>query len=221
MDLQPLLAFIPLAFTALFPVVNPIGTAILFQNLTENAPGKTRRFIARKIAANSLVLMLLTLVIGVYILKVFGISIPVVQVCGGMVLFYMGWKSLNSDEDNNEASRKEFVREDMGSALGNKAFYPFTFPLTVGPGTIATTLTLSAEAAKDKNELWAEAYIGAGIAMLLIALIIALTYGYSDRLVERLSPNLRKVIMRLLNFILLCIGGQITINGIRSVLMTF
>lgn len=221
MDLQPLIAFIPLAFTALFPVVNPIGTAILFQNLTESAPGKTRQGIARKIAANSLILMLLTLIIGMYVLKIFGISIPVVQICGGLVLFYMGWKSLNSDEDNNEASKKEFIREDMGKVLSNRAFYPFTFPLTIGPGTIATTLTLSAEASKDKNELMLEAYIGAGIAMLLIALIILLTYGYSDRLVEKLSPNLRKVIMRLLNFILLCIGGQITLNGIRSVLMTF
>lgn len=221
MDVDPILLFIPIAFSALFPVVNPIGTSILFLNLTLDAPRKVRRKIARKIAANSLILMLFTLIIGLYILKLFGLSIPVVQLCGGIILFSMGWQSLNSQEDRNEASSKEFVREDMGDTYENQAFYPFTFPLTIGPGTIATTLTLSAEASKDDGVSRYENYIGIAIAMIVVSAIIYMAYGYSDLVVERLSPNLRKVIMRLLNFILLCIGGQITVNGIHAILMTF
>ncbi|MDX5469402.1 MAG: MarC family protein [Bacteroidota bacterium] len=205
----------------MFPVVNPIGTAILFLNLTEDAPSKLRRSIARKIAANSLVLMVLTLILGLSILRLFGLSIPVVQLCGGLILFYMGWQSLHSHSDGNDASSKEYVREDVGSVYENQAFYPFTFPLTIGPGTIATTLTLSAEASKTDGMIRWENYAGIGIAMVLVAAIIYISYGYSDVLVTRLSPNLRKVIMRLLNFILLCIGGQITINGIHAIMMTF
>ncbi|MDX5320662.1 MAG: MarC family protein [Bacteroidota bacterium] len=216
-----MIIFLPLAFSALFPVVNPIGTAILFLNLTEDAPSKLRRSIARKIAANSLVLMVLTLILGLSILRLFGLSIPVVQLCGGLILFYMGWQSLHSHSDGNDASSKEYVREDVGSVYENQAFYPFTFPLTIGPGTIATTLTLSAEASKTDGMIRWENYAGIGIAMVLVAAIIYISYGYSDVLVTRLSPNLRKVIMRLLNFILLCIGGQITINGIHAIMMTF
>lgn len=220
MDISSILIFLPIAFSALFPVVNPVGTSILFLNLTEAAAGKTRRKIAGKIAVNSLVLMIVTLILGLYILKLFGLSIPVVQLCGGLVLFSMGWHSLNSDGDTNEASNKEFIRDDVGEVYERQAFYPFTFPLTVGPGTIATTLTLSAEASKG-GVLGIENYIGISIAMLLIAVIIFLSYGYADYIVARLSENLRKVIMRLLNFILLCIGGQITVNGIHALIMTF
>src|SRR5690606_38027191 len=180
MDLSPLLAFIPLAFTALFPVVNPIGTSILFLNLTDAIDSKSRRKLARKVAANSIVVMLFTLFIGVYVLKLFGISIPVVQLCGGMILFTMGWKSLNSNEDANDASKREFVKDDVSNTAENLAFYPFTLPLTIGPGTIATTLTLSAEAAKGERHHAIEGYIGAGIAMVLISFIIFLSYGYAD-----------------------------------------
>src|SRR5690606_22159245 len=123
--------------------------------------------------------------------------------------------------DANDASKREFVKDDVSNTAENLAFYPFTFPLTIGPGTIATTLTLSAEAAKGERHHAIEGYIGAGIGLVLISFIIFLSYGYADRLVERLSPNLRKVIMRLLNFILLCIGGQITVNGAHAIIMTF
>ncbi len=221
MDINSLFVYIPLAFTALFPVVNPIGTSILFLNLTQPLNNKVRRKIALKIATNSIVVMLFTLILGIYILQLFGLSIPVVQLCGGLILFAMGWKALNSDEDTNDASNKEYIREDLSSRFENQAFYPFTFPLTIGPGTIATVLTLSAEAAKSQNTHIAESYLGVGIAMVLIAVVIFIAYGYADYLVERLSGNLRKVIMRLLNFILLCIGGQITVNGIHSIIMTF
>ena len=221
MDINSLFVYIPLAFTALFPVVNPIGTSILFLNLTQPLNNKFRRKIALKIATNSIVVMLFTLILGIYILQLFGLSIPVVQLCGGLILFAMGWKALNSDEDTNDASNKEYIREDLSSRFENQAFYPFTFPLTIGPGTIATVLTLSAEVAKSQNTHIAESYLGVSIAMVLIAVVIFIAYGYADYLVERLSGNLRKVIMRLLNFILLCIGGQITVNGIHSIIMTF
>lgn len=223
MKVSELLFFIPIAFTALFPVVNPIGTSILFLNLTNEASSKVRRQIARKIALNAIIVMLVTLFIGIYFLQLFGISIPVVQTCGGLVLFVMGWNSLNSDEGTNDASKKEYIKDDVdaSSMYSNQAFYPFTFPLTIGPGTIATTLTLGAEASKKSSSFAVESYLGATIAMVLIALCVYLAYGYADRVVMRLSSNLRKVVMRLLSFILLCIGGQITANGIHALIMTF
>ena len=165
--------------------------------------------------------MLFTLVIGLYVLKLFGLSIPVVQLCGGLILFSMGWRSLSSQGDSNESINKEYIREEVGDTYENQAFYPFTFPLTMGPGTIATALTLSAESSKVEGIERYGNYIGVAIAMLIVSAIIYVSYGYSDKVVERLSPNLRKVIMRLMNFILLCIGGQITVNGIHAIIMTF
>ncbi|MBI1222549.1 MAG: NAAT family transporter [Bacteroidetes bacterium] len=221
MDLGPILIFIPIAFSTLFPVVNPIGTGILFLNLTTEASSPLRRQIARKIAANSLVVMLFVLMIGLYVLELFGLSIPVVQLCGGLILFFMGWQSLHSSDGTNDASKKDYVREDVKSVYENQAFYPFTFPLTIGPGTIAAGLTLSAEASKTAGIIKWENYLGITIAMLLVAIVIYISYGYSDLIVHRLSPSLRKVIMRLLNFILLCIGGQITVNGIHAIIQSF
>lgn len=215
-------AFIPVAFTALFPVLNPIGTAVLFYGLTPEADNKLRKNIAWKIALNSLVLMVTTQLLGIYVLNIFGISIPVVQLCGGLVLFVMGWKSLHSDEEMSDSNRKRSIESDLDAdtRYKNQAFYPFTFPFTVGPGTIATTLTLSAEASKGKMSQDIPTYAACIVAMVLLALAIFLFYGYSDRVVNRLNVNMRRVIMRLLSFILLCIGGQITINGIRALIDT-
>src|SRR5512137_2145397 len=93
-DLSSLIRAVPTAFAALLPVINPVGTAVILLSLTEQADDSARRRIARQISVNSVILLAVTLVAGRAFLALFGISIPIVQFAGGIVLAAMGWAML-------------------------------------------------------------------------------------------------------------------------------
>src|SRR4029077_9787689 len=89
---------------ALFPIVNPLGNTPIFLTLTRGLSGKGRAKLARTIAVNGLVLMVASIFIGTYILAFFGISLPVVQVGGGLVVISTGWSLLRHSDDDGDAT---------------------------------------------------------------------------------------------------------------------
>jgi multiple antibiotic resistance protein len=216
---------IPWVITALFPVINPIGTSLIFMNLTDEADSRLRRSIAKKIAANSFILMMSMLIFGAAVLSFFGISVPIIQFCGGLVILSMGWKMLNNpDEDKLNENKESMVKSEIsiGTMYRNKAFYPFTFPLTVGPGTFAVTLTLSAELTKTKglvNNI--SHYTAAFIAIVILSFSIYFLYGYTDKLAGVLSTNMRRVSLRIISFIMFCIGGEIAWHGLQLLIAPY
>ena len=125
-------------FAALFPVVNPIGTALILNGMTHGVDDQTWKSMSRKIALYSFLFLSFFFFFGSYILQLFGISIPVVQFSGGIVLASMGWQLLNQKETSKPASDSDL--DNPRSAIEAKAFYPFTFPLTIGPGGMLTSV---------------------------------------------------------------------------------
>jgi multiple antibiotic resistance protein len=85
---------------ALFPIVNPLGNVPIFLSLTEGFTSDTRTVLARKISLNGFVLLAVSILIGTHILAFFGISLPVVQVGGGMVVISTAWSLLNRKDDD-------------------------------------------------------------------------------------------------------------------------
>src|SRR5229473_1563365 len=85
-----------LILSALFPIVNPVGGSPVFLALTREYPASTRRILARQVAMNSFVLLIASFLVGTHILHFFGISIPVVQVGGGLIVISNGWAMLKS-----------------------------------------------------------------------------------------------------------------------------
>ena len=103
--LSQLLASTLLVVGTLFPIVNPLGNTPIFLTLTRGLGGDARSKLARTIAVNGLVLIVVSIFIGTHILAFFGISLPVVQVGGGMLVIATGWGLLrNSDEDQDAPS---------------------------------------------------------------------------------------------------------------------
>jgi multiple antibiotic resistance protein len=90
--------FFGLAFSALLPLVNPLGDALVFMSLVGSAPPSVYRTLARKIALSTTIFLIAIEAGGTLLLKFFGISLPVVQVSGGFALAAMGWKLLNEEE---------------------------------------------------------------------------------------------------------------------------
>src|SRR5258708_6935366 len=84
---------------ALFPIVNPLGNTPIFLTLTRGLSGPGRTKLAWTIAVNGLALTVASIFIGTYILGFFGISLPVVQV-GGLVVVSTGWALLRHSDDD-------------------------------------------------------------------------------------------------------------------------
>jgi len=216
-ELLLVLKFIPLGFSALVPVINPIGSAVLFLGLVPDADHRTMKLLARRIAINTIWFLLIVQITGGYILRFFGISLPVVQVAGGLVLAAMGWALLNKQgPENNPATPIAASPE----SLRDKIFYPLTFPITAGPGSIVVALTLSAHASTPSLLDSALAYLGLLLGTVLVGIVIYFSYAYADRMTARLSPAMTHGILRVISFILLCIGGEIMWNGIQILLKT-
>jgi multiple antibiotic resistance protein len=208
-----------LTLSALFPIVNPLGGSPVFLALTQEYPASARRILARSVAINSFVLLIASFLIGSHILNFFGISIPVVQVGGGLIVISNGWAMLKSKE-KEEVDRGRDVQRKMNlQDISRSAFYPLTLPLTVGPGSISMAITLGANEPRHlgPNLL---AILAAVIAAALVAASIYLCYGFADRLAAIIGETGMSIMLRLSSFLLVCIGVQILWNGVKALLLS-
>ena len=203
-----------LVVSALFPIVDPIGGSPVFLSLTLNYDTKTRRLLARRIAINSFILLVASFAVGSHVLSFFGISLPVVQVGGGMIVVATGWAMLKQSTEND---RKTVERTVSSADVFRDAFYPLTLPLTVGPGSITVAITLGANAPHNlgANLL---SILAAVIGSALVAATIYLCYAFADRLALVLGPTGTNVILKLTSFLLVCIGVQIFWNGVSQLI---
>lgn len=210
----PFAKSILLVVSALFPIVDPIGGSPIFLSLTRDYTRQTRRLLARRIAVNSFILLIASFTIGSYVLSFFGLSLPVVQVGGGLVVISTGWALLKQKDDND---RGAIGRTVSHTDLLNDAFYPLTLPLTVGPGSISIAITLGANEPHQlgRNSL---AIVAAAIGSAVVAASIYLCYAFADRLAVVIGPTGMNVILRLTSFLLVCIGVQILWNGASKLL---
>jgi multiple antibiotic resistance protein len=200
-------------FTALFPIVNPLANAPIFLTLTPGYSSAARSTLATKVALNSFWLLTGSMLIGSHILDFFGISIPVVQIGGGMVVVSTGWMLLQREpEQERDVTQRKVSTADIAS----RAFYPLTLPLTVGPGSISVAITLGANHAPHQEN--AERFAAAIFGPAIMAFTIFLSYRFAERLARLLGPTAMNVIVRLASFILVCIGVQILWNGIKALL---
>jgi multiple antibiotic resistance protein len=211
-------SFFALAFVALLPVVNPVGSSLVFLGIVGTAPKEVFRVLARKIAFSTALFLLAMDLAGAAVLKLFGISLPVVQLAGGLVLAAMGWELLNKTE---APSQQEASPAQNGmTALQAKIFYPFTFPVTAGPGVLVVMLTLSAHASKGTLVDIVLAHLGVLLGMALMCLAVFIFYAYAPVIAGKISPSTAHGILRVVSFILFCIGVQIAWNGISALVMS-
>lgn len=202
-----------LVFSALFPIVDPLSGSPIFLALTLGESPQTRRVLSRRVAIDSLALMLGSYFVGAHVLNFFGVSLPVVQVGGGLIVIAMGWGMLTAKDLPSNTARTEVPAQDVYG----RAFYPLTLPLTVGPGSISVAVALGANST-HRYGFHIPVIIAAVLAMVVIALSIFLCYGFADWLARALGKTAMVVIVRLSSFLLVCIGVQIMWNGISALL---
>jgi len=205
-----------LVVAAMFPVVNPPGAALVFLGLTQDATPEIRNYLAGRVALNSFIVLVSSLLLGALILQFYGISIPILRVAGGFIVAVSGWKLLN---EGSHKSVLESTNEISKAEILNRAFYPLTLPLTTGPGTIAVVISLGLSKGSSTN--WPDEIIfviACLLAIVAIAVMILFCFRYADRIQRLLGRGGTDIAVRLFAFILFCLGVQILWAGASDLL---
>ncbi|WP_323939837.1 MarC family NAAT transporter [Aeromonas caviae] len=197
-----------LALLALLPMVNPPTTATLLLGLSK---GMSREHIRRQINMAALYLfatLCVSFFIGSSILYLFGISIPGLRLAGGLIIAFIGFRMLFPSP--NQSAGVE--------ANQNIAFVPLTMPSMCGPGTMALVISGAAQIA----ELPAEAdrvviYAAMVTAFALMSLISWGVLKLADPVCKILGATGIDAMTRIMGFLLVCMGMQFCINGVKEV----
>ena len=129
------------ALPALFSIVNPIGGALIYSQVTIGRPHPERVAIAHRVAFYSAMVMLASLWIGAALMSFFGVSIDALRVAGELVVAASAWGMLYDPKEGEDRKQEHATSAAGGSDI---AFFPLTMPFTTGPGTISVAIALSA-----------------------------------------------------------------------------
>lgn len=194
-----------LGFSSLFPLINPLGTALIINPILSRSPFDERKAHALSIVLICFVMGIITLFGGSWFLRFMGISIPSTQMAGGIVLAQMGLSLLNAVPDAKDSGPVQ---------AGESLFYPMAFPLTLGPGGIATLITLSAHS--HSPEL-SDTFLKMGVIGLALASVLVITYfsfAYTNLLIAKIGKSGSQALNRLMAFVVFCIGIQMFVTGL-------
>ena len=204
-------------FSALFPIINPIGDAPIFLSMVQGCSPEVRNKLARSVSINSFFMLLASMLIGPQLLMFFGITLPALKLAGGLVVISVGWSLLNQKTSTDKSAGDASAITDA-SASGS-TFFPLTMPLTVGPGSIATAIALAAGSKHNQGfDLAKEipTILGGLLGLIALSLTIYVAYREASGLQRLLGANGTNILMRLFAFILLAIGVQIFLGGLEG-----
>jgi multiple antibiotic resistance protein len=201
-----LLLFFTGSFVSLFSMVDPPMAAPVFVTLTQGMNQYDQNKLARRASIFVFCILLVFFIAGTLILGFFGISIDALRIAGGLMILNNATSMLQQkqrldDHDKQEAEEREDI-----------AFSPLAMPLLSGPGSIAALIGMTADA-KD----WVH-YLIIGLVIALVAFSCYWTLRLSSKLVRAVGETTLKSFTRIMGFILLCVGVQYLVNGIRPIL---
>src|SRR3990167_10539719 len=207
-----LLKYFLYAFIALFPMVNPVAMSSAFFSLTKYATDEQRKKLATLVTLYGTMLLLGTLLIGPFLLSLFGLEAADIRVAGGLVVFSIAWRMLNPPREEPKTNTSN------GDDIMSLAFFPLTMPLTAGAGSIAIVVALASQAKATKGII--NQYIAIALAIVAIFILVYFCYRYSSVIFETLGKTGSKVVSSLSAFILLAIGVSVTWSGLQILILS-
>ena len=203
MAIQDILTFAGVAFSVLFPLINPIGGVPAFSGMTAHDTPDFRKQQARKVSINVFIILITFLLIGKLLLELFGISLGVLQIAGGLIVANTGWQMVNSKADDGKENATKVQNVDI-------SFMPMAMPILSGPGAIGAVIGMST------NAKHIEDYIGFVIGITGIGLVTYLFLIASIPLMKKLGSTGINVLTRMMGFFILAIAVNLVYKGIIS-----
>ncbi|MDR0832944.1 MAG: MarC family protein [Candidatus Symbiothrix sp.] len=214
MEVHQFILFFATCFAALFPVIDPIGSGIIVNGYFGDVSDKERKQYNQAIFRNCLVIGIVTVLAGHLVMLMFGLAVPAIQIGGGVVICKTGLEWLNNSDAGNEKADKQEGGQVRETNLTRKLFYPISFPICLGPGTISVIFTLMATAEKADYLLTGIDYLILIVAIILQLIILYLVVREGSKINRKLGPVGMMIINKLIAFITFCIGIQIILSGI-------
>lgn len=203
------LALVPLT---LLPIINPFSSAPVLITTAGNDAAVTRR-LARQVSVNSFYVIVASMLVGTNVLALFGISLPILRIGGGLLVCATAWRMLNEQGDDDvQAKAGEGAVALPEAEIVRRSFFPLTFPLTTGPGSIAASIALGAQIPRDLLG-YVTGVVSATLGAALTAVVLYVLFANAPVLLKRLGDIGTLVMTRLIAFILLCVGLQIMWAG--------
>jgi len=213
---QFILSFLA-ALAALFPVINPIGSGFIINGFLKDLDAEEQKMALKKVIINCLMISLGSLAAGHFIILLFGISIPVIQIGGGIIICKTAWDWLSDSKSPDDSGESNKGIKISIKNIEGKLFYPIAFPITVGAGTISVIFTLMATASvKDNIVQSIFNYAGISLAITILLILLFLFVSQGGRLIKRLGTSGNMIINKLVAFITFCVGIQIVLRGISG-----
>jgi len=199
------------AVVALVPLINPAGTAPIFLSFTNGENDRARAKLAVRIARNAAVLLTAATLGGSSVLLFFGLSLAEIRIAGGLLVIATAWHLMHTDQRPDAAISVLSRRE--AKDLTHAAFYPLTFPVTIGPGSLAIAVTLGAGTGAAARTA---TLLGAIAGIVVVSFTIYLCYRFAARAARILGDAGTLVLFRLSAFILLAVGVKILADGLAE-----
>ena len=206
------------SFIALFPVVNPIGSGFIINGFLQDMDDIQRKSAIKKIITNCLLVGIGSLIAGHLILLLFGLAVPVIQVGGGIVICKTGLEWLSDSGTKSTDNQQKAINKVNIDDIENKLFYPISFPIALGPGSISVIFTLMAAATVQTSLL----HVGINYFIIVLSIISMLVILYiflkeGPRIMKKIGSAGNMIINKMVAFITFCIGIQILIKGIAEI----
>ena len=196
-----LLTFALTVFTGFFAIMNPIANTPVFLGLVGDRSDAERKIIAKTSCFTAFIIVVSFVVLGNFLFKIFGITIPAFKITGGILLFYVGFEMLQSKPSNIHQQKN--IKADDGVAIS-----PLAIPILAGPGTIVTAM----------SNITSAGLVHIIIVVVIFAIMVLLTYMafvLSKTIVKTIGEHLILVIGKIMGLILAIMGTGMVIDGIK------
>ncbi|MFH1400310.1 MAG: NAAT family transporter [Nanoarchaeota archaeon] len=202
------MTFFLTAFSALFTIMNPFSAASIYLGITRGDTRKQRFVMARKACVLSAIILICFALIGTYILKFFGITIPAFRIAGGILIGALGYSMMRTKRERLRPGTETEEAEEKDDV----SVIPLAIPLLAGPGAMTTTIVLSSQN---------PGFFGVGTLLLAILVVCIISYfviSRADTLSKHLSQTGQNIIERVMGLIVMVVGVQFIIDGMSGVM---
>jgi multiple antibiotic resistance protein len=196
------------ALVTLFVVVDPIGLAPTFLAVTEGLPRRARGSVALRASIIAGAILIGTALLGDWLFRALGISLPAFRIAGGLLLFAIAFEMVLGVRMRREGQAAEQAIEEH---VRNVAAFPLAIPLMAGPGAITATVLLAGRAAGN--------LLLTGLLMTVVVFVAAACFAvflFAGRISRLLGLTGNIVLSRLLGVLLAALAVQFVVDGIRA-----
>ncbi len=210
-NISEIFYWISVALVTLIPIINPASTAVLLLGISSHLSKEERNSQIARACLYMTGILITFLLMGHLVMVAFGISIPGIRIAGGLVIGFLGFRMLFPDEDQitGEGKREAQQKPDI-------SFSPLAMPSLSGPGAIAAVITMSSSINGRRGIDKLFAYIGIILAIFITAILSWIILRGAGTLRRFLGVNGINSLSRIMGFLLICIGAQFAINGVRD-----